>query len=282
MAGLDGADLSGAIGVSEAAQIAEYVPTIRIRIIEEPLTVQNFTTIMSALTELHTKCWLISQDRLAELIEYTQTHNVRFAEEAGLVITKMRHHSPAEVTLGNLDPDKLSKALVTAIDGVAQAKQRLKKIELENQEKAEQIRQSEKKAEQEYQAKQQELTIAAQKAAQEPQRAELEQEKQKFELEKQQLIFQIEQEKQKLELERQQVALEKERLELFNTRMCYLIEIAGKLVDISQPHADQPTRVLLIQTMLPDLLQLQNGEGLELVLPAPQSSEEKTETKQNG
>jgi DNA repair exonuclease SbcCD ATPase subunit len=238
--------------------------------------------ILSALTELHTKCWLIAKDHFADLIQYTQTQDTRFPKEANLVITKMEHHSPVEVTLGNLDPDKLSKAIVIAIDGVAQAKQRLKKIELENQEKEEQIRQSEKKAEQEYQAKQQELAIAVQKAAQETQRAELEQEKQKFELVRQRLLFQIEQEKQKLELERQQVALEKERLELFNTRMSYLIEIAGKMVDMLQPHADQSTREMLIQTMLPDLLQLQNGEGLELTLPVPQGSEEKTETKQNG
>src|SRR5437868_3954100 len=34
-------------------------PTVHIRILEEPLTARNFSLIISALTELHTKCWLI-------------------------------------------------------------------------------------------------------------------------------------------------------------------------------------------------------------------------------
>src|SRR5947209_248672 len=48
---------------------------LRIRILAEPLTAQNLMTIISALTELSTKYWLIAKKRFADLIEYTQTHN---------------------------------------------------------------------------------------------------------------------------------------------------------------------------------------------------------------
>lgn len=47
------------------------------------------------------------------------------------------------------------------------------------------------------------------------------------------------------------------------------------MVDMLQPNADQAARVMLIQTMLPNLLQLQDGKGLELALPEPQKEEQK-------
>jgi hypothetical protein len=72
---------------------------LKFRIIEEPLTTQNLTMILSALTELHTKCWLIAKGRLSDLIEYTQTHNIWFVEEANLIITKLSYKSPAEIEL---------------------------------------------------------------------------------------------------------------------------------------------------------------------------------------
>src|SRR5437588_5438165 len=64
--------------VQEAKQ--RFIPTVSLRIHEEPLTLQNLATLLSALTELSTKYWLISQGRFADLIEYTQTHDPRFAE----------------------------------------------------------------------------------------------------------------------------------------------------------------------------------------------------------
>jgi hypothetical protein len=76
-------------------------------------------------------------------------------------------------------------------------------------------------------------------------------------------------------LERQQIALQKEQLDLITMRMNNAIEIAGKMVDILQPNADQAARAMLIQTMLPNLFQLQDGKGLELALPEPQKEEQK-------
>src|SRR3989442_1563412 len=59
-ADLSGADLSGAIGLVEPkAATAESTSTFRIRIMEDPLTPRNLTSILSAITDLSTKCWLI-------------------------------------------------------------------------------------------------------------------------------------------------------------------------------------------------------------------------------
>jgi hypothetical protein len=61
---------------------------------EEPLTPQTLALAFSALTELTTKLWLIAQHRFADLIEYTQTHDVRFANEAGSTIAYVTYNSP--------------------------------------------------------------------------------------------------------------------------------------------------------------------------------------------
>src|SRR5207245_104965 len=65
------------------------IQDLRIRISEMPLTPQNLSTIVTSLTELYTKCWLIVRGRFADLIEFTQTRDRRFVNEANLVISKM-------------------------------------------------------------------------------------------------------------------------------------------------------------------------------------------------
>src|SRR5690348_16916734 len=45
---------------------------LRIRIIEDPLTAHNLNMIIAAVTDLHTRCWLIEQYRLADLMNYAQ------------------------------------------------------------------------------------------------------------------------------------------------------------------------------------------------------------------
>jgi uncharacterized protein YjbI with pentapeptide repeats len=256
------------LGFNESnAQIPESASAFRIRIIEEPLTAQNLTTIISVLTELYTKCWLIAKGRLGNLIEYTQTHNVQFVEEANLVITKLTHNSPAEMELApgksadtksklnspvNVDvkveatPEAVMKALGIAIDGVVQAPLRFKEKQLEIQAKAQKIKQAE------------------QKAAQESQMALLEKEKQEFENEK-------------LRLE-----LVEKRLEVQKKGIDYALEVASKMVDVLYPNADAGTKAMITRTLLPGILQLDNVKGLELVLPVLQSSGEETETIENG
>lgn len=227
---------SGVIGlINHNVEAARSNSTLSIRIIEDPLTPYTLTKIILALTELSTKFWLIANGRFEHLIEYAQTHDVRFAEEAGLIITRITYNSPLDITLGspNFDPKNIADAVVTTIDGVMQRKMRLEKAELENQAKA------------------QEIKLAEQKAEREQQMAALEREKQALEVEKQRLA-----------LLQQQLDLQKQGIE-------YAIEIAKKTVDLLYPDANDATKGMLIQAILPNILQLQNGKGLVLALPDP-------------
>jgi hypothetical protein len=149
---------------------AETASTLHIQIIKEPLTAQNLLTIISALTELSTKYWLIVKGRYADLIEYTQTRSGLFAEEANVVITRVSYNSPFNMDWRvDLSAPSVADALITTIDGITQRQERLEQAKLENQAKAQEIKQAEQRAEQESQT-----TL-------------LEQEKQRLEIERQRL-----------------------------------------------------------------------------------------------
>ncbi len=206
--------------------------TLHIRIVEEPLTAQNLLTILSALTDLSTKYWLIAKSRFADLIEYTQTHNGRFAEEAGVVISKISYNSPFNMDWKvDLSAPSVAEALITTIDGITQRKERLEKVQLENQAKAQEIREAEQKSEQESQ------------------------------------MALLEREKQRLEIEQRRLEVLEKQLEVQKKGIEYALGIAEKVVDTLHPGADPATRAMEIQTLLPNLVQLQNGKGLELALP---------------
>ncbi|HEY0752347.1 MAG TPA: pentapeptide repeat-containing protein [Ktedonobacteraceae bacterium] len=225
-------------GVTEKRILAE-TNTLRIRIIEDPLSAQNLALIISTLTELTTKYWLIAQRRFADLIEYTQTHNGRFAEEAQIVITRISYNSPFNMDWKvDLSAPSVAEALVTTIDGITQRLERLEKAQLENQAKVQEIREAE----------------------------------QKTELEKQMAL--LEQEKQRLELEQRRLEVLEKQLEVQKKGIEYALEIASKVVDTLHPGADSATRAMEIQALLPNLIQLQNGKGLELALPPPPKSDE--------
>ena len=247
-ANLRGANLTEVVGLDEPrVATAESTSTFRIRIMEEPLRPHNLTSIISAITELTTKCWLIGNGRFANLIEYTQTRDVRFVEETQLIITRITYNSPFDASFKiDLSASNLAEAIRTTIDGVKQAKQRLKKAELENKAKAQEIEHAKQKADQEGKA------------------------------------ALLEQEQQELAIERERLEILEKRLDVQKKGIEYALEIATKTVTILQPNADEQIKAMLIQTLLPTILQLQNGKGLELVLPTPQSSEEKTVRPENG
>jgi hypothetical protein len=210
-----------------------------LRILEEPLSGQNLTTIITALTELSTKYWLIAKGRFADLIEYTQTHNGRFAEEAQILITRISYNSPFNMDWKvDISAPSVAEALVTTIDGITQRKERLEKAKLEIQAKALEIKEAEQKAEQENQT------------------------------------ALLEQEKQRLELEQRRLEVLEKQLEVQKKGIEYALEIAGKVFDTLHPGSDSATRAMAIQALLPNIIQLQNGRGLELALPAlPPSAE---------
>jgi uncharacterized protein YjbI with pentapeptide repeats len=137
---LGSVDLSGVIGLDEPKEATtESASTLYIRITEQPLTARNLATATSALTQLHTQCWLIATDRFADLIEYTQTHNSSFDEEANLTIAQLIHHSPAEIKF-NVSIEGVANALKIAIDAVTGMWERKRELELKNTALEEDIR----------------------------------------------------------------------------------------------------------------------------------------------
>lgn len=217
-------------------QSIEESSIFHIRIVEEPLTAQNLTVIISNLTELSTKFWLIVKERFTNLIEYTQTHNRRFAEEANMIITRVAYNSPLNIDLKvDMSVSSVADALVKVIDGITGIRKKLEIADLEIQAKEQEINQSEQKADQD-----QEMAL-------------------------------LEREKQRLEIERLRLEVLEKRLETQKKAIEFALEIANKVIDALHPDADPATRAMEVQALLPNLVQLQNGRGLEIVLPAPQN-----------
>jgi hypothetical protein len=211
--------------IDEMRAIYEKPTTIPLRIIEEPLKPQNLALAFTTLTELATKFWLIAKHRLSDLIEYTQTHDIRFADEAGSTIAWATYSSPFSF---GFQVDKLvpsvADALMTVVNGLSQRKAHVEKLELDNQAAEQKIKEDEKKSE-------------------------------------------LEQTKEQLAIERERVALLRETMEAQKQGIEYAIEITKTLVDITYPNADIETKGMIITTLLPGVLQLDNVRGLQLVLP---------------
>jgi len=106
--------------------------SVQLSIIEEPLTARNLVTTISALIELHTKCWLIVQRRFDDFIKYTDTKQPCFEEEANLLFSKLTYDSPLSINL-DISLKSLADALSAAIDAMPQTQPRIKTIKLENQ-----------------------------------------------------------------------------------------------------------------------------------------------------
>ncbi|HEU5378997.1 MAG TPA: hypothetical protein VFV38_26540, partial [Ktedonobacteraceae bacterium] len=260
--------------------IINRASTLRIRIVEEPLTALNLMVIISAFTELHAKCWLIQQGRFSDLIDYAQTHSTRFIKEAGLVVTKLTLNSPADIEFAqttpsdgsakntpidikvNVDasPRGIMEALRTAIDAIIQAPLRLKAAQLETRAKEVEIKYKEAEGHSQLADKEQNRQIEAQNA----------------ELAKQKTLLEIERET--VEIEKQRLALQSERLELKKKRIEYALATASEVIDALHPGTNDMTKAMLARTLLPNLLQLGRGHGLELTLPAAAETQE-TENK---
>lgn len=70
-----------------------------------------------------------------------------------------------------------------------------------------------------------------------------------------------------LDVEKEQLALQEARLAVEFRRLELAFETAVKMVERLRPDVDGPTKAMAIQTLLPNLLQLGNSNGLELALP---------------
>ena len=211
-------------------QAEDSASTLHIYITEEPLTASNLTTILSALTELLTKCWLIANERFTDLVDYSLTHSPQIAEEANIIVTRAIHNSPIAI---DLKVDISPEGFTEGITKIALIRKRIEREELENQKAAQAIKHDQQLAEQEQQA------------------------------------AQLERERQELIIERQRLEVLEKRLEIQKKGMEYALEVARELVDALQPNADQAVKAMAIHNLLPNILQLQSGKGFELALPAP-------------
>jgi excisionase family DNA binding protein len=83
-------------------------------------------------------------------------------------------------------------------------------------------------------------------------------------------------EKQKilLDLERQRLELREKYLEIGKKQIQFSFEAANVLVNLIRPVADLQTKAMLIQALIPDLLQLGSGNELETLISRLQNNEE--------
>jgi hypothetical protein len=206
--------------------------------VDEPLTVRNLSIIFSSLNILYTKCALIAKGHLDDLIEYTQTRTDRFALETNFLIADITHNSPFnfEVKLG---PEPIAKAMQLAIDSVSLAGTRKKGQELD------------------LQAKELDMKLKEQEARSKVDNDELSRQRELQEIE-------FERQKQLFELEKQKLELEKQRFEFHVMRINHALEAAERMVDLLHPGTDEATKAMIVQTLLPDLLQLGTSRGLQL------------------
>ena len=211
----------------------------------DPLLPTHLLSLLSSVTEIATKCWLIAQGRFADLIQYAQTHDGWFVEESQLRIVRMSYNSPFDASFKiDLSASNVAEGIVTALDGITQVKQKLRKAELENEARAQEIAEAKQKAEREEQSA-------------------------------------------LIELERQALAVERERLDLLEKQLDlqkkaieYALEIAAQTVTVLRPDANEQVKAMLIQALLPTLLQAGNVKGLELVLP-PDPKDETQQKEQS-
>ncbi len=224
----------------EGALPSDGSTIISLRIAEEPLTARNLETTLSALTALHTKCWLIHHGRYADLIDYAQTRNARFAQEANLILTKITQNSPVDLRL-DVGLASIGDAIRTAIDAVVLTPHRIKEAKLKNRASESEAQQKERAAQAALADQEQARQLAAERAA--------------------------------LELERERLAVQRERLALEYERVQAALDTAMVMVERLHPDAVDPAiRAMLAQPLVTQLLQLGGIHGLELALPAPEDT----------
>ncbi len=169
------------------------------------------------------------------------------AEEANLHISRITYNSPLNIDCKlDASPQGLVIALTTGIDAISQASHRVESTALDNKAKELSLHLKELETQTTLADKEQERRLAAEKA----------------DLEKQSAL---------LEIEKQRLELMAKRLEVEKQRFDYALEIAEKMVSTMRPDADEEMRITLMQTLLPSLLLLGTGKGLELALPVPQA-----------
>src|SRR5260370_2576151 len=89
---------------------------------EDHLTFQSFASIIAALSSLYTKCWLVQQNRLADLDKYAQTADEHFDRDAHLVIEELTYNFLGEIQIDinmSTSPLGIVEGVKMACDGLA-------------------------------------------------------------------------------------------------------------------------------------------------------------------
>ncbi|HEX2910413.1 MAG TPA: pentapeptide repeat-containing protein [Chloroflexia bacterium] len=264
--------------------------TIQVRIVEEPLTSQQLTRIISVLTELHSKCWLISQGRFVAVMDYVQTGNSELVREARLVISRLQYDRVAEIDLKVYPGIKeIIGALETAITSITQTPFALKEASLNEQ--ANRLEKELKRLGMQlvytensapftpdsFYPNNSELPKEYSTNGTEEWKGDLEKQKRLFELERERFKLQNDLERQKLELEKERLALQMERLAVEKNSLNYALQTAERMVDRLHPGVNSSIKGILSQALLPQLLQLQSLTEVEeiKVQNSPNQSESK-------
>jgi uncharacterized protein YjbI with pentapeptide repeats len=243
---LEGAEISGA-QVEEILLPGAHRGRLQLQFAEEPLTAQSLSTLVTALTDLHTHCWLIQAGRFEDLARYGITHDRELVREANLVVASVSKQSPLEIKAevkADLSPQALADAMKTGIESVALISARRKQAELENRGRELELEIKELEAEQ--------------TAAQREQERELQRREREQELDLQRRERELAQGQTELELERKRLELEQMRLQLLEQRLqvgARVMEAAAKLVPMLYPNASDDARPMLVQSLVPSLLQ---------------------------
>jgi len=206
---------------------------LQVQFAAEPLTAQHLARLTTALTDLHTRCWLIHTGRLEDLARYAMTRDPDLIREANLVVASIRLRSPLDVKL-DISPQGLAEAMKTGIESVALLGARRQQAELENR------------------GRELELEIRASEAEQAAAQHEQELELQRREREVAQQEKAVEIERKRLELERTRLELVRQQLEL----RVQAIKAANEMLPLLYPGVSDDARPMLIQTLVPSLLQL--------------------------
>lgn len=126
--------------------------TLQVRIVQRLPSPQDFSTIFSALTRLHTQFWLIQRRNIDDLNKFAETEDRSYVEKANLIIENLSTKSPALITLLT-DPGTvttivasgvtLALALNKVIDSMTQAWTKIVDVRIETQKKEAELRNKE-------------------------------------------------------------------------------------------------------------------------------------------
>jgi hypothetical protein len=244
---------------AQVNEIAALDSVLTLRIDQEPLMVSNMATVLTAVTRLHAKLWLIEQNRGADVMEYAMTHDRLVTEEAKLTALSITQNSP--VTIKLLISAKLGKALASLIDAVTQARHRyqLAKLEVERMQLA-------------LQAEGQKRLAVARAEAAELQEAKRERDFLKRERE-------LRLREREVELQRRTTVVQSEELAmrelLVNIQMNirkHALEQAILEVEQLNSSAALETREMMAQSLMEELLQFSATVGLAVVQLEPKKS----------